>query len=114
MNKLETLTIKTLAGACVVVSYLTMYSSVSAQNVGHFEVGSIEDLLWKVVGTIQLLAVPIIAIALAAVGIGIMTSGEDDGRKSQLKGIGTKILIGGLLIFSAVTLAKLIRDNINL
>lgn len=114
MNKLRRKMQRGLVFSNLAIAYLLMSTSVFAQEGQGFDTGNIEDILWKVVYTIQALAIPITGIALAAVGIGIMTSGEDEGRKSQLKSIGTKILIGGVLIFGATTLARLIASNINL
>lgn len=99
----------TTFSACLVVLLHT--TAVHAQGTA-FEVGGIENILWSVVKTIQKLAVPITAIALVAVGIGIVTSGEDDARKTDLKKIGGRILIGGVLVFGAATLAELIKNNL--
>lgn len=99
----------TTLSMCIVLAFSAPV--VYAQGTA-FNVGGIEEILWSVVKTIQKLAVPITAIALIAVGIGIVTSGEDDSRKTDLKKIGGRILVGGVLIFGAATLAELIKNNL--
>ena len=49
------------------------------------------------------------AIAIATLGVFLISSGDDTDRKARLKGWIINILIGGLLIFGASTLAEIIK-----
>ncbi|PIS15709.1 hypothetical protein COT62_02225 [Candidatus Roizmanbacteria bacterium CG09_land_8_20_14_0_10_41_9] len=69
---------------------------------------NLDQLLWGIVKTLQWYSLPIMAIAIATLGVFLVTSGDDTDRKARLKGWIINILIGGLLIFGAATLAGII------
>ncbi len=69
---------------------------------------NLDQLLWGIVKTLQWYSLPIMAIAIATLGVFLVTSGDDTDRKARLKGWIINILIGGLLIFGASTLAGII------
>jgi len=70
---------------------------------------NLDQLLWGIVKTLQYYSLPVMAIAIATLGIFLIASGDDTDRKSRLKGWITNILIGGLLIFGAASLAEIIK-----
>jgi hypothetical protein len=71
---------------------------------------NLDQLLWGIVKTLQWYSLPIMAIAIATLGVFLVMSGDDTDRKSRLKGWIVNILIGGLLIFGAATLASIIKQ----
>lgn len=71
---------------------------------------SLDQLLWGIVKTLQWYSLPIMAIAIATLGVFLVMSGDDTDRKSRLKGWIMNILVGGLLIFGAATLANIIKQ----
>lgn len=70
---------------------------------------NLDQLLWGIVKTLQYYSLPIMAIAIATLGVFLVMSGDDTDRKSRLKGWIVNILIGGLLIFGAATIAEIIK-----
>jgi len=71
---------------------------------------NLDQLLWGIVKTLQWYSLPIMAIAIATLGVFLVMSGDDTDRKSRLKGWIVNIFIGGLLIFGAATLASIIKQ----
>jgi len=71
---------------------------------------NLDQLLWGIVKTLQWYSLPIMAIAIATLGVFLVMSGDDTDRKSRLKGWIVNIFIGGLLIFGAATLANIIKQ----
>jgi type IV secretory pathway VirB2 component (pilin) len=75
-------------------------------------VGSVENVLWDVVATIQFYTLPILAIVIALLGVKLMTSGDDISSKEITKQWIIKILIGGAIIFGATTIATIIKSAV--
>jgi hypothetical protein len=73
---------------------------------------SIDKLLWDIVATIKYYTLPVMAIALVLLGIKLLTSGDDTSIKEVVKSWMLKILVGGVIIFSATAIAGLIKTNI--
>ncbi len=71
---------------------------------------NLDQLLWGIVKTLQWYSLPIMAIAIATLGVFLIMSGDDTDRKSRLKGWIVNILVGGLLIFGAAALANIIKQ----
>lgn len=71
---------------------------------------NLDNLLWGIVKTLQYYSLPVMAIAIATLGIFLVMSGDDTDRKSRLKGWITNILMGGLLVFGASTIAEIIKQ----
>jgi hypothetical protein len=74
--------------------------------------GGIEDILWVIVATIQFYTLPILAIVVALLGFRLVTSGDDISSKENIKGWIFKVLIGGAIIFSAATIAQVIKTSV--
>ncbi len=70
----------------------------------------LDNLLWGIVKTLQWYTLPVMALAIAALGIFLVMSGEDTERKSQLKRSIINILVGGLLVFGASVIAGIIKN----
>lgn len=70
---------------------------------------NLDQLLWGIVKTLQYYSLPAMAIAIAMLGVFLVMSGDDTDRKSKLRGWIVNILIGGLLVFGAATLAQIIK-----
>jgi hypothetical protein len=70
---------------------------------------NLDQLLWGIVKTLQYYSLPAMAIAIATLGVFLVTSGDDTDRKSRLKGWIVNILVGGLLVFGSATLAEIIK-----
>ena len=70
---------------------------------------SLDQLLWGIVKTLQYYSLPVMAIAIATLGVFLIASGDDTDRKGRLKGWIINILIGGLLIFGASSIAEIIK-----
>ena len=49
------------------------------------------------------------ALSIAMLGIFLVMSGDDTDRKSRLKGWIFNILIGGLLVFGAASIASILK-----
>lgn len=71
--------------------------------------GNLDNLLWGIVKTIQYYSLPVMAIAIGALGIMLIMSGDDTDRKTRLKSAIFNILFGGLLVFGAALLAGIIK-----
>lgn len=71
---------------------------------------NLDQLLWGVVKTLQWYSLPVMALSIAVLGIALVASGDDTERKSRLKGWIFNILIGGLLVFGASTLATVLKQ----
>lgn len=82
----------------------TGYASAQA-----LQFNSLDQLLWGIVKTLQYYSLPVMAIAIATLGVFLIASGDDTDRKARLKGWIINILIGGLLIFGASSLAEIIK-----
>jgi len=52
------------------------------------------------------------AIALVLLGIKLLTSSDDTNTKETVKNWMIKILIGGVIIFGATTIATIIKSNV--
>ena len=88
-----------------------MANDISAYNNSQpLQFTNLDQLLWGIVKTLQWYSLPIMAIAIATLGVFLIMSGDDTDRKSSLKGWIINILIGGLLIFGAATLAGIIKQ----
>jgi len=86
--------------------------STDIQNGSAIQFGTIDNLLWSIIATIQSYTLPIMAITIALLGVKLVTSGEDTATKESIKGWITKILIGGVLIFGASTIASVIKSAV--
>jgi hypothetical protein len=73
---------------------------------------SLDNLLWSIVATIQYYTLPVMAIALVLLGIKLVASGDDTASKDTVKQWMIKILIGGVIIFGAATIAGLIKTAV--
>lgn len=71
---------------------------------------SLDALLWGVVKTLQYYSLPVMALSIAILGVALIASGDDTERKSKLRGWIFNILIGGLLVFGATTLASILKQ----
>ena len=88
-----------------------MANDISAYNASQpLQFTNLDQLLWGIVKTLQWYSLPIMAIAIATLGVFLVMSGDDTDRKSRLKGWIVNIFIGGLLIFGAATLASIIKQ----
>lgn len=79
-------------------------------NAQPLQFANLDQLLWGIVKTLQYYSLPVMAIAIATLGVFLVMSGDDTDRKSRLKGWITNILIGGLLVFGSATLAEIIKS----
>lgn len=70
----------------------------------------LDQLLWGIVKTLQWYTLPVMALAIAALGLFLVMSGDDTERKSRLKGWIINILVGGLLVFGASVIAGIIKQ----
>lgn len=73
------------------------------------QIENLDQLLWGIVKTLQYYSLPVMAIAIATLGIFLVMSGDDTDRKARLKGWIMNILLGGLLVFGASTIAEIIK-----
>ncbi len=69
----------------------------------------LDNLLWGIVATVQFYSLPIMAISIATLGVLLIYSGDDTDRKSRLKSHIFNILLGGLLVFGATTIATILK-----
>ena len=58
----------------------------------------VDNFLWGIVKTLQGWAIPIAVLAIIGLGIVLMTSGDNTGRKNTVITIGGGILIGLVVI----------------
>jgi len=70
---------------------------------------NLDQLLWGIVKTLQYYSLPVMALSIAMLGIFLVMSGDDTDRKSRLKGWIFNILIGGLLVFGAASIASILK-----
>ena len=73
------------------------------------EFASLTALLWGLVSTIQFYSLPVMALSIAGIGIGLVASGDDIERKARLRHWIFNILIGGLLICGAALIATTLK-----
>jgi uncharacterized membrane protein len=73
---------------------------------------SLDKLLWSIILTVQYYTLPVMAIALVLLGIKLLTSSDDTNTKETVKTWMVKILIGGVIIFGAATIASIIKSNV--
>lgn len=93
-------------------SYLLMFpTSVLAQG-NVIVVGSIDELLWSIVKTIQYYSLPVMALTLAGLGIKLVSSGDDTQVKNVVKSWMIKILAGGVIIFGASSIATILKGAV--
>lgn len=71
---------------------------------------NLDSLLWGIVKTLQYFSLPVMALSIAVLGIALIASGDDTDRKSRLKSWIFNILIGGLLVFGAATIASILKQ----
>lgn len=95
----------------VIGTFVLLPSKVFAQGQA-IQFGNLDTLLWSIVKTIQYYSLPIMAIVIAFFGIKLMTSGDDTGAKESAKSWMVKVLIGGLIVFGAATLANIIKGAV--
>ncbi len=69
----------------------------------------LDTLLWGVVATLQYYSLPTMAISIAVIGVGLVMSGDDVDRKSRLRHWIFNILMGGLLVFGASSIANILK-----
>lgn len=69
----------------------------------------LDQLLWGIVATMQYYSLPAMAISVAGIGVALVMSGDDVDRKSRLRHWIFNILIGGLLVFGAATIANVLK-----
>jgi hypothetical protein len=70
---------------------------------------SLTTLLWGLVATIQFYSLPVMALSIAGIGVALVASGDDIERKARLRHWIFNILIGGVLVFGAVTIANALK-----
>ncbi|MFA6518613.1 MAG: TrbC/VirB2 family protein [Candidatus Shapirobacteria bacterium] len=102
------------------LTYLILFSIIRTNNMANditayntaqpIQFTSLDQLLWGVVKTLQYFSLPVMALSIAALGIALIASGDDTERKSRLKGWIFNILIGGLLVFGAASLASILKQ----
>ena len=85
---------------------------VYAQSGNAIQIGNLGQLLWDIVATIQFYSLPVMAISIAGIGIAMIFSGDDSARKENLRGWIVKILLGGVLVFCAATIAQIIKNSV--
>lgn len=78
-------------------------------NAAPIQFSGLDNLLWGIVATAQFYALPVMAIAIATLGVLLIYSGDNTDRKSILKGHIINILFGGLLVFGAATIATVVK-----
>lgn len=78
-------------------------------NAQPIQFSGLNNLLWGVVSTVQFYALPVMALAIATLGLLLIYSGDNTDRKSTLKSHIVNILIGGLLVFGAATIAQVLK-----
>ncbi len=95
-----------------VFSLFIFVSPIYANEGEAIEIGNLNKVLWDIVATIQFYSIPIVAISIAGIGLTIVFSGDDTAKKENLKEWIVKIVIGGILIFSSATIARIIKNSI--
>ncbi len=92
--------------------FLCFPTLVNAQEGKAITIGSIDELLWSVVKTIQYYSLPMMAIALVGLGAKLITSGDDNQTKQAVKSWMIKVLSGGLIIFGASSIANVLKSAV--
>lgn len=69
----------------------------------------LDALLWGIVATLQYYSLPVMSLSVAGIGVALITSGDDIERKARLKHWVFNIMIGGLLVFGASTIANVLK-----
>ncbi|MEI6887162.1 MAG: TrbC/VirB2 family protein [bacterium] len=82
---------------------------VNAEEGKAITIGSVDELLWSIVKTIQYYSLPMMAIALVGLGAKLITSGDDNQTKQSVKSWMIKVLSGGLVIFGASSIANVLK-----
>lgn len=95
------------------LTFLFSFNAVHAEGGEVIQVGGLENLLWSIVKTIQFYTLPVMAIALAFLGIKLVTSGDDAHAKSEIKNWMGKIVIGAFIVFGATTIATLLKGALS-
>jgi len=95
----------------IVSIFLFFKFPVYAKDGNAIQIGNLGQILWSIVATIQFYSLPVMAIAIAGIGLAMVFSGDDTAKKESLKDWIIKIVIGGILVFSASSLAKVIQSN---
>ena len=94
-----------------IIPTINMANDITAYNNAQpIQFQSLDQLLWGVVKTLQYFSLPVMALSIAALGIALIASGDDTERKARLKGWIFNILIGGLLVFGAASLASILKQ----
>lgn len=89
----------------------TMGDLPSAYNTAQpIQFQNLDQLLWGIVKTLQYYSLPVMALSIAVLGVALIASGDDTERKSKLKGWIFNILIGGLLVFGAASVAGILKQ----
>ncbi len=78
-------------------------------NAQPIQFAGLDNLLWGIVATVQFYSLPIMALSIATLGALLIYSGDDTDRKSKLKSQIFNILLGGLLVFGATTIATILK-----
>ncbi len=78
-------------------------------NAAPIQFSGLDNLLWGVVASVQFYTLPVMALAIATLGLLLIYSGDNTDRKSVLKGHIFNILVGGLLVFGATTIATVVK-----
>ena len=90
-----------------------MGSDISGYNTAQaIQFQNLDQLLWGVVKTLQYSSLPVMALSIAVLGVALIASGDDIERKSRLRGWIFNVLIGGLLVFGAVSIASILKQFI--
>lgn len=96
-----------------VTAVMLFASPVHAQDQGSvIQIGTIDNLLWSIVKTIQFYALPVGAVVIAGLGIKMLTSGDDTGAKENMKSWMVKVGIGMAIIFGATTIATVLKSSV--
>lgn len=71
---------------------------------------NLDQLLWGIVKTLQWYSLPVMTVSIAILGVALIASGDDTERKSRLRGWIFNVLIGGLLVFGAASIASILKQ----
>ncbi len=71
---------------------------------------TLDNLLWGIVKSLQYYSLGFMVIAIVAIGLMLVFSGDNTHKKSSLMGWGTNILIGATLIFGATVIAGIVKQ----
>jgi type IV secretory pathway VirB2 component (pilin) len=77
------------------------------------QIGGLENLLWSIAKTVQLYTLPIMAIALAFMGVKLVMSGDDSSSKADIKSSMIRIIIGAFIVFGAATIASILKSTLS-